>query len=65
MSRDKKMITHADLIQASTSLLADSPNPSHWFPLYDAALASDSDRELKQLVSQMLSEQLVEHRFAA
>ncbi len=59
------MITHADLIQASTSLLADSPKPSHWLPLYDAALSSDSDRELKQLVSWILSEQLQEHRLAA
>jgi hypothetical protein len=59
------MITHADLIQATTSLLADSPNPSHWFPLYDAALASETDRELKQLVSRLLSEQLFEHRLAA
>ena len=59
------MITHADLIQASTSLLADSPNAAYWCPLYDAALASETDRELKELVSQLLSEQLRNNRLAA
>jgi hypothetical protein len=41
-----KMI-HAELIQEATDLMSAQVNADAWLPLYDAALASDNDRELE------------------
>lgn len=48
-------MSHAQLVPAATSLLSDCENPADWLPRYDAALAADSDSQLKSLVKSLLS----------
>jgi hypothetical protein len=48
-------MSHPQLVQAATDLLSDCENPADWLSRYDAALASDSDSQLKWLVKSLLS----------
>ncbi len=50
-------MTHFQLVQAATDLMSETNAPDHWIDLYDAAMASSTDRALGELVG-MLSARL-------
>jgi hypothetical protein len=58
-------MNHAELVQAATDLLSDTRGAGHWLPLYDAALASPSDRQLVDLVVRLRRELRIMGRLAA
>lgn len=46
-------MTHAELVQAATNLIAEVGQSDFWLERYDAALTSSTDRELGELVYQL------------
>lgn len=58
-------MTHADLVQAATDLLAESWTPALWVDNYDAALASYNDRLLWELVEKLEREAAARNPLAA
>jgi hypothetical protein len=49
-------MNHSQLVLAATELLSEVRNVASWLPVYDRALASNSDRELVDLVFRLRSE---------
>jgi hypothetical protein len=58
-------MSHAQLVQAATDLLSDCEHPDYWLPRYDAALATDSDAQLKWLVKSLVAVVWASHSVAA
>jgi len=48
-------MSHIQLVQAATDLLSDCQDAAYWLHRYDAALAADSDAQLKALVNSLVA----------
>ncbi len=58
-------MTHSNLVQTATDMMAESVNPMGWLADYDNALASSSDSELLNFVQAIRAETAFRGRAAA
>jgi hypothetical protein len=58
-------MTHAELVQAATDLMFATAQPEKWLSQYDLALASETDQQLKELLTGLQRQIQQTHRIAA